>query len=376
MDKQPQILIVDDEKINRELLTAMLAPERYQLFYAENGNDAIQIANDIHPDLILLDVMMLGLDGFEVCRRLKQDEKTQMIPIVMVTVLKEKTHRIQAIESGCDDFLHKPIDKTELIARVRSLLRIKSYHDHLVESCQEITEKNEKLRELERTKEGLTHMIIHDLNNPLGAISMSLELIMKVEDSLKANTMEILEDTFERCRDLKKMILDILDIYKMENGKLTPVKKGIDPVKLIDDILKQFNLKAEVEKVSLSFTRPDKPYEIQLDRELIARVLSNLLDNAVKHTPSGGKIEVFLTDHLEEGGLCFSVKDEGIGLEPEHHERIFEKFEQVKLKSSGIRVGSGGLGLAFCKMSVEAHGGKIWVEKAGKGSVFRFLIPK
>ena len=129
--KRPTILIVDDEPINIKLVKAMLVPENYLLIEAGNGEEALECVEDVRPDLILLDVMMPGIDGFEVCRCLKQHEITRIIPVVMVTVFQDKKHRIKAIEAGSDDFLTKPVDKTELQVRVKSLLRIKSYHDAL-----------------------------------------------------------------------------------------------------------------------------------------------------------------------------------------------------------------------------------------------------
>jgi len=181
------ILIVDDDEKNIKLLKAYLQAEEYRIFQALNGEDALKMVNNFNPDVILLDVMMPGIDGFEVCKRLKTDEKTKMIPVVMVTALREREDRIKALEAGADDFLSKPVNKTELLVRVKSLLRIKSYHDQLLNSYKEIALKNERLKELERIKEGLTHMIIHDLNNPLSAIYGNLEMI-KVENQNLSET--------------------------------------------------------------------------------------------------------------------------------------------------------------------------------------------
>lgn len=177
MDKA-RVLIVDDEKLNIKILKAMLFSEDYKLFVACSGGEAIRLVHDIHPDLILLDVMMPGISGFEVCRQLKQDEKTKTIPIVMLTALREKEHRVKAMEVGADDFLSKPVDNTELVIRIKSLLRIKSYHDELLESYKEIAAKNEKLVELEKTKDGLFHMIVHDLRKPLGDLLGFIDIML------------------------------------------------------------------------------------------------------------------------------------------------------------------------------------------------------
>lgn len=376
MTRKHKVLVVDDEEKNIKLLKGILLSENYEIFGALNGKEALKIIADTFPDLILLDVMMPGLDGFEVSRRLKQDEKTRIIPILMVTALREKEHRVKAMEAGADDFLSKPIDQTELLIRVKSLLRIKSYHDDLLNSYREIAEKNEKLQELERTKEGLTHMIIHDLNNPLSAISMNLELILMEKQGLSESQSQKIENCMNCTRDINRLIQGLLDIHKMEEGKLELDKKESNLAELIDEVLEQFKATAETKQISLSFhTHRDIP-SIQIDRELIKRVIANLLNNSIRHTPAGGKIEVIIDFLPQKGGLCVSVTDNGDGLAPEYHQKIFEKFEQVGLKQEGVNVGSSGLGLAFCKMAVEAHGGKIWVESEGKGKgcIFSFEI--
>ncbi len=156
-----KILIVDDEIKNIKLLKGILFPENYTFCEAQNGDDAIELVHKINPDLILLDVMMPGLSGFEVCRQLKQNGKTKSIPIVMVTALREKEHRLEAMQAGADDFLSKPVDSTEVVVRVKSLLRIKSYHDEISDNNREIAAKNDKLLELEKIKHVLMHNHVH-----------------------------------------------------------------------------------------------------------------------------------------------------------------------------------------------------------------------
>ncbi len=148
MPEKSKVLIVDDEERNVRLLKAMLTNRNFHLLEAGNGEEALRIVSENAPDMILLDVMMPRLDGFEVCRRLKQNEKTRMIPVILVTALSEKQHRLKALEVGADDFITKPVDFSELTVRVKSLLRIKSYHDELFHSYQEIAAQNAKLDEL------------------------------------------------------------------------------------------------------------------------------------------------------------------------------------------------------------------------------------
>ena len=376
--KEETILIVDDEEKNIKLIKGILASEQYHVFGALSGEEAITMVPDICPDLILLDIMMPGMDGFEVCRRLKEDEMTRMIPIVMVTALDEKEHSVKAMKVGADDFLTKPVDHTELQVRIKSLLRIKAYHDTLLESYREIAEKNEKLQELERMKEELTHMIIHDLRSPLMVVSANLELLQMDGKSLSEKQLHKIEVSVRNCAEINQLIQGLLDTHKMEEGKLEPDKETVDPVALADEVVEQFSTQAEAKQMSLSFTKPHDIPSTRLDPHLIKRVLTNLLSNAIRHTPKGGTIEVDMDlVEPEKESICLRVRDSGNGLAPQYHQKIFNKFEQLSLKESGVICGASGLGLAFCKMAVEAHGGTIWVESEGegKGATFNFTLP-
>jgi signal transduction histidine kinase len=371
------ILIVDDEEKNIKLLKTMLISENYQVFGALSGVEALKMVGDLSPDLILLDVLMPQMGGLEVCMELKQAEKTRMIPIVIITALSEKEHRIRAMEAGADDFLSKPVDRTELLVRIKSLLRLKSYHDDLLDSYKEIAEKSEKLQELERIKEGLTHMIVHDLNNPLMVISMALESLLMDTVSFTQSQFQKIKKCLDCTLELGQFIQRLLDIHKMEEGTMELHKEVTDLVEVVDEVLDQFAYRADVKQISLSFPRPADVPSARIDQELIKRVLANLLDNAMTNSPDGGTIEISIDDLREKEVIWFRVRDNGTGLAPEYHQEIFEKFKQVELKEAGVKTGSSGLGLAFCKMAVEAHKGEIWVESEGegKGCVFTFTVP-
>jgi signal transduction histidine kinase len=376
MDRH-KILIVDDEERNIKLLKAMLMADDYQCFSAVGGNEALEAVNNIKPDLILLDIMMPGINGYEVCFRLKENEKTKMIPIIMVTSLNEKEDRIRSTNSGADDFISKPVDRFELLTRIKSLLRIKSYHDDLVESYLKIAEKNVKLQDLEKIKESLTHMIIHDLNSPLSTIMAALELIKMDMKNCSEDSLQIIEQCFNSCSEMSLMIRSIIDIHKMEEGKLSLDKKLIRMDDLVNEVLVQFKKIADLEQISLSFSKNGRIPPIQVDGNLIKRVMANLLNNSLRHTPTGGKIEVTVDVIPEKGNVCVNVKDNGDGLTPECHKKIFEKFEQITLKKEGANLGTSGLGLNFCKLAIETHGGKIWVESKGEGMgcTFSFILP-
>jgi len=371
------VLIVDDDEKNIKLLKAMLRKENYDLVGAGCGEDALHITAERSPDIILLDIMMPGIDGFEVCRRLKANEETKAVPVIIITALTEKQDRVKAMEAGADDFLNKPIEKTELVVRVKSLLRIKDYHDQLLENNREIMDKNRYLQELEKAKEGLSHMIVHDLRNPLTAISMTVELMQIHAENLNDSQKKAMSNIVQRCDDLNSMIQSILDIQLMEEGKVKPEMAAADIVALTEEQLQQISYQIKNEKKHLTFTKPELLPKLHLDAALIKRVISNLMSNAMRHTSNEGKIEIDIRYEPEEHQIMFSITDNGDGLAPEYHEKIFEKFEQASLKLKGVRRGKSGLGLTFSKMAIEAHGGKIWVESEGegKGSTFKFTIP-
>ena len=369
------VLIVDDEERNIKLIKGMVLNEKYEVATASCGQEALDYLESNQVDLIILDVMMPDIDGFEVCRRLKEDETTRHIPILMVTALMEKEHRIKAMEVGADDFLSKPVDRTELLVRVKSLLRIKSYHDKVLESNEEIIAKNFELEKLEQTKEELTHMVVHDLMNPLSVISMGLDLLMFDELNYNDEQIKTMQQCHHNCDELKRMIQSMLDIHKMEDGKLQPVIKEVEISDLIGSLIESFQASAAYNQIELEYDSSGSDHTIHGDEMLIKRVISNLISNAIRHTPPFGKVKIGVDGVEGNGSLKLSVRDTGDGIDPKYHDKIFERFEQVDLRESGVKVGSSGLGLAFCKMAVEAHGGNIWVESNGNGSAFYFSVP-
>lgn len=370
----PSILIVDDEEKNLKLLKAMLSVEPCEVVTASDGQAALRLVDERPPDLVLLDVMMPGMNGLDVCRRLKTDARTQMIPVLMVTALREKEDRIMALKAGADDFLSKPIDSTELIVRVKSLLRIKRYYDELVDQNRQIQDKNHKLEELERLKESLYHMVVHDLRNPLMAISGMVEIFQKSPAGLTQGHAHLLNICANSCRELKGMIDSILDIYRLEHGTMKLQKERFDWKDLMMPIETSFRLNARSKRIRLDVSCAFESCSLPADRNVLTRVVSNLLDNAIRHTPEDGTVSVSSERDLSAESLWVSIQDSGKGIPKEHHHRIFDQFVQLPTKTDGARSGSCGLGLAFCKLAVEAHGGRIWVESEGDGAGAKFCF--
>jgi two-component system, sensor histidine kinase and response regulator len=373
----PHVLVVDDIEQNVMLLEAYLSLQNYRISKAYTGEEALKKVEQEPPDIILLDVMMPGIDGYEVCRRLKSDPKTQFIPIVMVTALQEIEDKIKGIDAGADDFISKPFNKEELFTRVKSLLRIKRLYDELEQSYRTVADKNEQLITLDRMKDGLTHMIVHDLKNPLAAIMGYLRIITAgMLGDLTDKQMETLTATLRNSEYLLNMIANLLDISRMEEGQLKLKYETFPLREIVEQNIAGLKILAEPENKSLLIELPADLPDLEADKSLLYRVLTNLISNSIKHTyRDEGKVIITATVDTEKQMMQVNVIDNGEGIPKEYLDKIFDKFTQVETKKLGKKLDTG-LGLTFCKLAVEAHGGKIWVEsEPDKGSVFSFTIP-
>src|SRR5918992_1323276 len=373
----PLILVADDVPANVELLCDQLATLGYRVATAIDGPSAVEACFARRPDLCILDVSMpagnLGCDdrstGFEVCRRIKRDPRTARIPVIFVTALKDTTDRVKAIEAGGDDFLTKPHNRQILGARLRSLLRLKFATDALEESYR-------KLRELEKVRDDLMKMIVHDLKSPLTSVLAALEMVLDGDfGAVSEGQRRALGDAEAKAEDLLALIEDLLEVARLEEASIQLDLQPIAPAALITEILHEWHMRLAQEEAIATMDVADDTPVFHADKGLVKRVFSNLIQNALTHSPRSVMIAVRARPDAASGGVLFTVADNGPGIPQEYHEIIFRKFEQAKTPSTP-RVRSSGLGLAFCKLAVDAHGGRIWVQSAeGKGSQFHFTLP-
>ncbi len=360
-----RVLVVDDEPRNRELLRDLLETQGYAVTEAADGREALALALQIMPHAILLDVMMPGMDGFEVCRQLKANSETAPIPVLMVTALDDRDDRLKGIEAGASDFLGKPVDRQDIVLRTRNAVYAKQLYDHVQENLI-------KLQNLEQLRDSLVHMVVHDMRSPLMGVTGNLEIMeMNLGASLKQNDREILEDAMTSARRLVDMTSSLLDVSRMEAGKMPLRLESCDLGQVASEAVKWLGGLLRRSPVVV-FSDPDVG-PVQCDKEVVRRVLCNLLANASKFSPEEREIKVSI--RREEGLVRVSVRDEGPGIPAEYQERIFEKYGQAD--SQNQRKGySSGLGLTFCKLAVERHGGRIGVESVpGCGSTFWFTLP-
>ncbi|BCM93556.1 adaptive-response sensory-kinase SasA [Abditibacteriota bacterium] len=375
-DSQSLLLVVDDNEANRDVLSRLLEYQGYAVATAKDGRQALQAIRERAFDLVLLDIMMPEMDGYEVLQHLKADTGLRHLPVIMISALSELDSVVRCIEMGAEDYLPKPFNPTLLKARVSACLEKKRGHDREARLFAQVQENYHQLQALEKMREDLTHMIVHDLRAPLSSFLVGLQLMGDVAPLVDVQR-ECYDIAMRGGKTLLSMINDLLDISKMESGTLTLELAPLSIPLLMESFLEQITSSIREEQLSLvRQIDPDLPL-VTSDENKLRRVLVNLTGNALKFTPSGGTICVGARRYTQENidSILFSVSDTGEGIPEESFARIFEKFGQVESRHSRQHT-STGLGLTFCKMAVEAHGGRIWVEsKLGEGSTFFFTIP-
>jgi signal transduction histidine kinase len=361
------LLLVDDEERNLSLLESFLSPHGWRTSRALEGETALRLAAAEAPDCILLDMMLPGLDGFEVCRRLKADPATSLIPVIMVTALQKCEDRARGLEAGADDFISKPVNPEELRARVRSLLRLRFLHE-------ELAERLRQLRAAEALRQQLTHLLIHDLNGPLSALKVNLSILLAgLEEPLRPQQQAILTNALGNAEHLSRLIRTLLDIARLEEGRLPVKQEPLSLAALAATACREQEAAFRAKGVTLEDALPPDLPPVLGDEDLLSRVLDNLLRNALEFTPAGGRVTVSAGG--EAGGVILSVRDTGQGIPAAFREKIFDKFAQAEVGAQGGRRGTG-LGLTLCRLAVEAHDGRIWVESAeGRGSCFFVALP-
>lgn len=363
MNDESTILVVDDTHASLKLLTDILGAAGYQVRPSDSGELALASATENPPDLILLDISMPGMDGFEVCRRLKSDTRLADIPVIFISALSETMDKVTAFAAGGVDYVTKPFEPAEVQARARTHLEVRRQRRLLQES-------NEALRRLEELRDNLVHMIVHDMRSPLMTISGCFELLHKELAGGAQGPRRHLQMGLGAAEELTAMCDDLLDVSRLEAGGMPVHREPWDLLTLISDAVGETRVQADSHGIAVHVE--GQHVRASVDKSLISRVVVNLLSNAIKHSPGQG----IVTAGVRTAGTSVRVEvsDMGSGIPPEYHEKIFEKFCQVQARQEGHKH-STGLGLTFCKLAVQAHGGEIGVaSQIGKGSTFWFTL--
>lgn len=377
------VLIVDDVSDNLDLLTGMLKEQGYRARPVPNGRLALRAARNDPPDLILLDVDMPGMNGLEVCRKLKADGRTRDIPVIFVSALGNTADVVKGLRAGGIDYIVKPFQAEEVLAHVQTHLSLRRLQRQLQErnaqlqaQAEALAHANAELSRAVRAKDEFLASMSHELRTPLNAIlGMSEVLCDEVYGPLNERQVKSVRTIEESGRHLLDLINDILDVAKIEASK---VELELAPVSIETvceaslGLIKQNALKKQL-KVSSSLDRAVTT--LQADERRLKQILVNLLANAVKFTPAGGAVGLEVAGDAERETVHFTVWDTGIGIAVEDMERLFQPFVQLDSRLSREHTGTG-LGLSLVQRLAEMHGGGVSVEsEVGKGSRFTVSLP-
>ena len=361
-----KILIVDDVVSNVLLLKILLTNEKFQVCTASNGNMCIEMAKSERPDLILLDVMMPDLNGFDTAVILKKDPETQEIPIIFLTALNNPSDLVKGFQVGANDFLTKPFNKEELVMRVMHQIQ-------LVAAKRIIIRQNEELRRTISNRDKMYSVIAHDLRSPMASIRMVLNLAVNVvsKEVVGDEIFGLLDKANRESEETHDLLDNLLKWTKSQTGRLSVVYQELDLDDIVPGVVDIFRMIAEMKKIDLKYIPADEKLIVHADNDMIKTIIRNFLSNAVKFTPEGKAVEVF---YKREGDFArISVRDHGVGIAPERVDTIFRTGETTY--GTGGEEGSG-LGLQLCQDFARKNGGDAHVESTlGEGSTFSFTIP-
>lgn len=365
----PKILLVDDNPINIRVAAKILRENNYNISFSQSGPEAIKKAGTTDFDLMLLDIMMPDMDGYEVCRIMKENPETRKVPIIFLTARTEAENVVRAFELGGADYVTKPFNGKELLSRVETHVRLKR-------SREELERTNQKLLESNNTKDKMFSIISHDLLGPVGNIKESLEMIANDEVKMDEDSMlQFIKATWSSVGSAYALLENLLYWARNQQGRMVYNPKPLSINTIIHDTYGLLHGLARNKSISLK-TNLLQEYEVFVDRNAIKTVLRNLVSNAIKFTNPNGKIVTSVKDYNHDF-LLITVKDDGVGMEPERAKKLFEKKDKLEPKWGTKGEKGVGLGLVISKEFVEKHGGKIWVESnPGEGSKFYFTIPK
>jgi len=382
----PRILIVDDAPENLNILGELLSSE-YRISVALNGKDALRIASaDDPPDLILLDIMMPGLDGYQVCRRLKEQQKTCHIPVIFVTAMSEHENEERGLTLGAVDYINKPFSPSIIMARVKTHISLYNQTRLLENLVRERTVELEKAKEeaeaANMAKSDFLANISHELRTPLNGILGISQLL--IENNTNPDQQDFLQDVLSSSTHMLDLVNALIELSKIDAGKTHLCPKNFQLRDNIKQVLKLYTTQTDCKGLKLNcHFAPELPDTLYGDISHIRQVLMNILDNSL-HFTEHGSIDV-LIDTLanqnssanQEGDLtlCFSIKDTGIGIPQHKLSYVLEPFSIGEDHMTKVR-SKAGLGLSISKLLVQRMGGKIWLEsKEGVGTSASFAIP-
>jgi two-component system, sensor histidine kinase and response regulator len=362
------VLVIDDNVENRALADAALGDEGFEVELVTNGEDGLAAFARRRPDCVLLDIRMPGMDGITVCQRMREQSDAQDIPILFLTAQRDVDTFDRAQAAGGDDYIVKPVRPTELVTRVTNAVKQRRMAAERGELYEQLRRQRDDLMRLQLMKESLTAFLVHDLKNPVNAIELHAQRVLR-DPNASDRSRDAAHKISDEARALLRMIVNLLDVSKADEGGLQPRAETMSLEPLVAKVRETMQVRAQSASVTL---RSDVAASLRVhaDPDLLQRVLENLVDNAVRHAPEG--TDVTLTAIADDAGVQVRVVDAGTGVPAPQRDKIFERFTQA----DGVAGRSNrGLGLSFCKLAIEAQQGRIWIEDASPGAAFCLWLP-
>lgn len=353
------VLVVDDQMQNIQVVGTVLTREGYEVIPATSGAQALQRIAARMPDLVLLDVVMPGMDGFSVCKRLRETPDTENLPIIFVSAANDAETVVRGLEAGGVDYITKPFNKSELLARVRT---------HV-----DLQRARETAARMLKERESIVSMVAHDLKNPLGAIRFSAQTLQELPPEKVNTAAELTDHIITTADQMLRFIERFLSkrAQEAERDRMSPVLISTDQIK---DMFQPWYQVAKRKNMFIELEAPEPPLHTTGDLITVRQVVDNLISNAVKFSPLGSQI----TARLQPQGqtLCVDIEDEGPGFTDSDFARVFQDYTRLSARPTGGE-SSTGLGLAIAKRGADRMGARLSVENrpAGSGALARLILP-
>ena len=361
-----KILVVDDVMSNVLLLKVLLTNEKFQVITANGGNKCVEMAKSEHPDLILLDVMMPDISGFDTAVILKKDPDTADIPIIFLTALNAPSDLVHGFQVGANDFLSKPFSKEELIMRVMHQIS-------LVAAKRIIVQQNDELKRTIGNRDKMYSVIAHDLRSPMASIRMVLNLVVNClsREVVGDEIFDLIDKANRESEETHDLLDNLLKWTKSQTGRLNVVFQDFDLAEVVPGVVDIFVMIAETKHIELKLDMGASPIMVRADKDMLKTVIRNFISNAIKFSNEGSSIDIFVT--VQDKFAKINVRDHGVGIS---EDRLHNLFRAGKTTYGTNNEEGSGLGLQLCQDFAEKNGGSVCVESVqGEGSTFSVLVP-
>ena len=361
-----KILVVDDVMSNVLLLKVLLTNEKFQVITANGGNKCVEMAKSEHPDLILLDVMMPDISGFDTAVILKKDPDTADIPIIFLTALNAPSDLVHGFQVGANDFLSKPFSKEELIMRVMHQIS-------LVAAKRIIVQQNDELKRTIGNRDKMYSVIAHDLRSPMASIRMVLNLVVNClsREVVGDEIFDLIDKANRESEETHDLLDKLLKWNKSQTGRLNVVFQDFDLAEVVPGVVDIFVMIAETKHIELKLDMGASPIMVRADKDMLKTVIRNFISNAIKFSNEGSSIDIFVT--VQDKFAKINVRDHGVGIS---EDRLHNLFRAGKTTYGTNNEEGSGLGLQLCQDFAEKNGGSVCVESVqGEGSTFSVLVP-